>query len=326
MKWDRLAGNASAKEMLSGYIDSGRLPHALLIEGPIGSGRRTFARQIARAVICSDQTGNNPCGICSHCHKALAGSHPDIEEIEGEGKSHTIAVGTIRDLRERAYIHPNEAKKRVMIIADAQDMNEAAQNALLKVLEEPPAHSLFILTCENRSQMLSTIQSRTLCVSLGGVAEEEALPVVMELQPECNEEDARKALRLFSGIIGQAVKGLQGGDLTAVIEQTAAMAEGMVKPEELSLLRQTATLDKSLWDGVLSALQLAARDALAVGTDTVLSPSPEATATLSAHLTRQQLMAVIREIDELAVYRRRYMNATLFSAVAAARLRQAAGK
>ena len=326
MKWDRLAGNESAKEMLSGYIDSGRLPHALLIEGPIGSGRRSFARQIARAVICADHAGNTPCGICSHCHKALAGSHPDIEEIEGEGKSHTIAVGTIRDLREKAYIHPNEAKKRVMIIVDAQDMNEAAQNALLKVLEEPPAHSLFILTCENRSQMLSTIQSRTLCVSLGGVAEEEALPVVMELQPECSEEDARKALRLFSGVIGQAVKGLQGGDLTAVIEQTAAMAEGMVKPEELSLLRLTATLDKSLWDGVLCGLQLAARDALAVGTDTVLSPSPEATAALSAHLTRQQLMAVIREIDELAVYRRRYMNATLFSVVAAARLRQAAGK
>lgn len=326
MKWDGLAGNTAAKEMLSGYIDSGRLPHALLIEGPVGSGRRTFARQIARAVICSDQTGNIPCGVCSHCHKALAGSHPDIGEIEGEGKSHTIAVGTIRDLREQAYIHPNEAKRRVMIIADAQDMNEAAQNALLKVLEEPPAHSLFILTCENRSQMLSTIQSRTLCVSLGGVAEEEALSVVCRLQPECSQEDARKALRLFGGVIGRAVEGLQGGDLSAVIEKTAEMAEALVKPEELPLLRLTATMDKTLWDGVLSGLQLAARDGLAGETGGVLSPSPDATAALKGHLTRQQLMAVIREIEELAVYRRRYMNATLFSVVAAARLRQAAGK
>lgn len=327
MRWDGLAGNTAAREMLSGYIDSGRLPHALLIEGPTGSGRRTFARHIARAALCGGM-GDKPCGQCPHCHKALAGTHPDISEIEGEGKSHHIAVDTIRNLREQAYIRPNEAARRVMIIAGAEDMNEAAQNALLKVLEEPPAHTLFILTCENRSQMLTTIQSRTLCVTLGGVAEEEALPVVRRLRPESTEEAARRALRLFSGVIGRAVEGLQDGDLTAVIDKTAAMADALVQPAELPLLRLTATMDKALWDGALRGLQLAARDALAagVGGGGKQSPSPEATASLKGNLTRQQLMALVDTVEQLLGFRRRYMNPTLFSVVSATRLRQAVGK
>lgn len=328
MRWDGLAGNTAVKEMLSGYIDSGRLPHALLLEGPAGSGRRSFARQIARAALCGTRTGDRPCGQCPHCHKALAGTHPDIQEIEGEGRSHTISVDTIRSLREQAYIRPNEAARRVMIIAGAEDMNEPAQNALLKVLEEPPAHTLFILTCENRSQMLTTIQSRTLCVTLGGVAEEEALPALRLLRPDCSEEEARRALRLFGGVIGQAAQGLQDGDLAAVIDKTAALAEALVQPEELPLLRLTATIDKALWDGALRGLQLAARDALAagVGGGGEQSPSPQAAASLRGQLTRQQLMALVDTVEQLLGFRRRYMNPTLFSVVAATRLRRAAGK
>ncbi len=326
MKWESFAGNTAAKEMLGGYIDRGQLPHALLIEGPVGSGRRRFARQIAKAALCRGE--DLPCGVCSHCFKAAAGTHPDITEIEGEGKSHTISVDTVRRMREQAYIRPNEAARRVMIIASAEDMNEAAQNALLKVLEEPPAHTLFILTCENRSQMLTTIQSRTLCVSLNGVSEEEGLPVLLEHCPTVDRQEATRALRLFGGVIGQAIEGLQEGDLSAVIERTAALATALVADEELTLLRQTATMDKVLWDGTLRGLQLAARDGLAAasGYGGELSPSPQATAALKSGLTRQQLMNVVGAVDELIGFRRRYMNPTLFSVVAATRLRQAVGK
>lgn len=328
MNWNGLAGNSAVKEMLSGYVDSGRFPHALLLEGPVGSGRRSFARWMARAAVCLAESGGKPCGGCAGCHKAEAGTHPDIQEIEGEGKSHIIPVDVIRSLREQAYIRPNEAPRRTIIITGSEDMNEAAQNALLKVLEEPPAHVVFILTCENRSQMLSTIQSRALCVTLSGVEEDEGWPVVCRHLPGQSEEDARRALRLFGGSIGRAIEGLQGGHLIDVIDQTAALAEALVLPNELPLLQLAAGMDKSIWDGVLRGLQLAARDALAGGVQAVApqSPSPKATACLAGGLTRPQLMALVDTVEELVRSRQRHMNPTLFSVVAAARLRQAAGK
>ena len=327
MLWNDFAGNHAARAAVAGYVDSGRLPHALLLEGPAGSGRRTMARLIAQAAICLAPEGEKPCGHCAGCHKAAAGVHPDIREVEGEGKSHSIAVDVIRELREQAYVLPNEAPHRVTIIAGAQDMNEAAQNALLKVLEEPPAHMLFLLTCENRSQMLSTVQSRTLCISLSGVEEDEGWPVICRRLPQTTEQDARRALRLFGGLIGQAIEGLQGGGLSDVIDKTAALAQALVQPDELPLLRLTATMDKTLWDGTLRGLQLAARDALTAGAGvTTQSPSEQAVACLSGGLTRQQLMALVDTTGALLQMRARYMNPTLFSVVSAARLRQVAGR
>lgn len=85
MNWDGIVGNSAVKAMLSGYVDSGRLPHALLIEGAPGSGRRTLARQIAMAAVCLSPAGDKPCGVCAGCRKAAAGVHPDITEI---GRAH----------------------------------------------------------------------------------------------------------------------------------------------------------------------------------------------------------------------------------------------
>lgn len=326
MNTEGFVGNAAALSLIGGYVDSGRLPHALLIEGPAGSGRRTLARLIARAAICTGE-GEKPCGECPACRKALAGVHPDITEVEGTGKSHSVSVRTVRTLREDAYVRPNEARKRVLIFTGAQDIDERGQNALLKVLEEPPEHLLFLLVCENRSQTLETVRSRTLCVTLGGVSEEEGVPAVRRAHPTVDEEEIRRALRLFGGMIGRAIEGLRDGDLAAVIDKTAQMAQAVVAPQELELLRLTATMDKGLWDGVLRGLQLAARDVMAAeaGEARTQSPSPKATEALTG-LTGRQALAVIDTAEELMRCRERYMNAALFSAVAASRLRQAAGR
>lgn len=327
MRWDGLAGNDSAKKTLSGFMDAGRLPHALLMEGPPGSGRRSFARRVAQAAVCLSAE-DKPCGVCAGCRKALAETHPDISQTGGGGGARSFHVDAIRAIRETAYILPNEAPRRVILLTQAEDMTETAQNALLKILEEPPAHVLFILTCENRSQMLPTIQSRSVCIALGAVEEEEGWPVICEHLPEVSQEQARRALRLFGGLIGRALESLQQGQLTQIIDQTAILAERMVGPEELPLLQWTAGLDKELWDGVLRGLQLAARDALVVsmGADIREAPSPQAAEYLAKGLSRQQLMRLIDTVQELIRARGRYMNPTLFSVVSAARLRQAAGR
>ena len=210
-------------------------------------------------------------------------------------------------------------------------MTEQAQNALLKILEEPPAHALFILTCENRAQLLSTIQSRTVCVPLGPVDPTEAEEAVRRLLPDADGEAIRQAVTVFGGLIGQAVQGLSEGTFQKVIELTPAFARAVAAPDELTLLRLTGGMekDKALADGVLGALGLVFRDAAAArfgAQSAPLSIAPDAAEELARSLTRGQLLVLVKAVEELQADRRRNMNYTLFLTLLCSRLRSAAGR
>ena len=327
MNFTGFVGNGGVRAALSADIDAGQFPHALLIEGAQGSGRRTLARIIARAAVC--EGGVRPCGVCAACVKAAGGNHPDVTEIEGVGASHLITVDAVRTLREQAYVLPNEASRRVFIIAGAQDMNEAAQNALLKVLEEPPAQTVFVLTCDNRSQLLPTVQSRCVCHTLSGVSSEEALPVLRAALPAQSDEELARALAVFGGCIGQVIRGVEDGAFVRVQELAPQMARALIAPGSSELLLLTAGLEKEkeVFDGVLSALALLARDALAVRLGAAaLSADTDTVAALSGALSPARLMAVIQAIERLQTARRRSMNPSLLSAYLCVQLRTAAGK
>ena len=329
MQFEGFVGNQQAKELLSAAIDGGRFPHALLLEGPEGSGRRTLARLIARAAVCTGE-GQKPCGRCPACIKAAGGGHPDIEEAGGDGGARSFHIDTVRSLRDSAYILPNEAPRRAIILAGANNMTDQAQNALLKILEEPPRHMVFILTCESRAQMLSTVQSRSICLSLGGVEEEEALPLLHRRLPDVPEEELVRALSLFGGVIGQVIRGMEDGTFRKVLELAPQLAAAIAAPEELELLKLTGRLekDKALTDGVLQALLPLFRDALVsrCGGTTRLSVSPETAELLARSLTKGQLMKLVEAVEQLQYARLRNMNQTLFLTLLCARLRAAAGK
>ncbi len=329
MRFDGFVGHAAPKARVSAFVDNGRFPHALLIEGARGSGRRTLARLIARAAVCTGE-GERPCGTCVACRKALAGAHPDITTYGGDGTARSFHLETLLKLREDAYVLPNEAAKRVFLLTDAQTMTERAQNALLKVLEEPPAHILFLLTCESRAQLLSTIQSRTVTLSLGPVTGEEALPFLQQALPGRSTEELTRALSVFGGSIGQTLEGLQDGDYQQVLNLLSAVLSGLTAPSELPLLKTTASLsrDKALLDGLLSALMLVFRDALAARNEATsrLSPLPEDAAALAGQLTAPQLMRLIEVTEELQNARLRNMNMSLLLTRMCALLRDAAGR
>ncbi|MCL2068733.1 MAG: hypothetical protein FWH00_02425 [Oscillospiraceae bacterium] len=150
------------------------MPHTTLIEGEKGSGRKAFAKQLASAILCEAQE-SRPCGTCRHCVKMAKDIHPDFETVEGSGGTRSFHVDAVREMRRDAYVSPNEASARVFLLLDAQTMSVQAQNALLKIIEEPPPGVYFILVCENRGQMLPTIRSRAAAVTVESTGTDDKL-------------------------------------------------------------------------------------------------------------------------------------------------------
>ena len=161
-----ISNQEQAVQRLTGFIRSGNIPHALLFTGLDGIGKRKTATALATALNCHTIAGQSfmgsepidPCGICRPCKKIAAGHHPDIIIVEPE-KSR-IKISAIRDLGHALAVKPYEALTRVVVVDQAQAMNPQAGNALLKLLEEPPAKTILILITVNTYSLLPTIVSR----------------------------------------------------------------------------------------------------------------------------------------------------------------------
>lgn len=146
-------------------IAEGRLFHSYVITGASPAAREEAARDIARAAVCSGGPPY-PCNVCRDCRKALENVHPDITFIRREVDARELTVDAARRLRAAALTLPNEAARGVFVVCDADRLNPQAQNALLKVLEEPPAHAVFLLLAGDMASLLPTVRSRCETVRL----------------------------------------------------------------------------------------------------------------------------------------------------------------
>ena len=150
--FDAVIGQSLPKRLLATAISSGKLSHAYIFHGADGIGKTTLALEFARAIVCEHHTG---CGVCAACKQFYATS--DIRILEGE---RSISVNQIRELTNEIYLQPFHFPKKIYLIKDAEKMTVGAQNALLKVFEEPPLYAVILLVTNSLTALLPTILSR----------------------------------------------------------------------------------------------------------------------------------------------------------------------
>ena len=154
-----LPENSTLERAVRRAAEQGRLSHAIVLSGD--GGLTDVARFIAAAHVCEGT--DRPCLRCRHCRKVLEGIHPDVSVIR-DTEHRELTVDAVRALRQDVYIRPNEAARKVYIIADSRQLNERDQNVLLKIVEEGPPYAAFIFCADSPAALLETVRSR--CVLL----------------------------------------------------------------------------------------------------------------------------------------------------------------
>lgn len=217
-----LSGNAATAKRLGTAVLTDSLPHAILLCGAPGSGRHTLAHLLAAAANCErrEETGTPlPCGSCRTCRRILTDNYPDVKWLTRPSGRATVGVEELRLFREDMLLSATEAQHRFYIIEEAELMTPAAQNALLKVLEEPPGGVHILLLTDGVDRMLSTIRSRVQTVRMERLSPEQLTAALRTRDPETaarierREGDAYAMLLSADGRLGRLLS-LLGGDDT----------------------------------------------------------------------------------------------------------------
>ncbi len=274
-------------ENLDGLIKNRRLPHAIMLRGGSEALRQRLSLFLAEAFVCEGD--EKPCGKCRHCLKAQSGNHPDIiiADPADQGEK-TFKIALIREIKDDAYIIPNEADSKVYILRSADKMNIQSQNALLKLIEEPPPYARFVLECDSSAAMLETIMSRVTLFDLGADTDE----ISDELRKKADDTAAR-------------------------------LAAAILEPTEYEFMKITAEFekDKNLFEPTLHSLQLIFRDAVALkaGSTVTLCAHADISRQAASKLTMNSLIRLTGEIDNFRESIKRNANKNLmitrFSAV-----------
>lgn len=234
-----LAGNARVQERVEAFIENGRLPHAIMLEGNEGTGKHTLARHIAAAAVCEGE--NKPCNRCTACHLFSVGSHPDIKIITPEKKQ--LSVDEVRALRQDAFLKPALSDRKVYIIERCEAMQAPAQNALLKILEEPPQGVIFILITLSAEKLLTTVRSRCITLSLTEPKEEEAISLLKEITSNSGEE-IRSALGRSKNNIGVALSYLSGKEKNSYAAVASDIISMISAGKEYDMLKKLHSFDR----------------------------------------------------------------------------------
>ena len=250
--FSEVIGQEHVTEPLCNALESGRIHHAYLFSGPRGCGKTSSARIMARSLNCEKGPTPNPCGECQSCKDLVANGPGSLDVIELDAATHGL-VDDARDLRDKAFFAPVNSKYKIYIIDEAHQLGPGAANALLKVVEEPPPHVLFIFATTEPEKLIATIRSRThhypFRLVPPGI-------LVSHLEKVCESE----GVKVTKGVLPLVVRASGGSvrDALSVLGQLLAGAgkDGVTYEIAIQLLGFT---DGALLDDAIDAV--AARDA-----------------------------------------------------------------
>jgi len=227
---------AEIKSALVKRLESIKSPHALLLTGSRGLGKAQLAQELASIALCQAIEGSKPCGHCKSCHLLHAGSHPDFYRLSPEEGSKVIKIDQVRTLTARVQETAQLQGRKVVVIEPPEALNINAANALLKVLEEPPGDTLFILVSSEPGRLMATIRSRCQPVSVPLPPRDMAL-AWLQSQPGLEGHSSDLLLALADGAPLRALS-LVRDDLVAVrrevIEALMAIQRGKQHPVEIA--------------------------------------------------------------------------------------------
>ena len=248
MSFDALLGNEQLKTDLARSLQTGHISHCYLITGPQGSGKHTLARLLAAAILC--QGRDKPCGVCHPCRKVLEGGHPDFITWE-DPDYQKIPVKLIREtFRPDVFIKPNESEHKIYMIS--QELGLEGQNALLTILEEPPAYAVFLLLADNPQKLLPTVRSRCRELKLSALSRQLLEERLSRDFPQASREDLRRAAERSGGFLGQAKALLEEG--LSLPPQTAAFVRAFAGGDALALTELLVPMEKWKRDALIPVL------------------------------------------------------------------------
>ena len=310
--FDRLYGNENLKRTLRGFSSRKAFPNCLIISGAEGSGKYTVAVLCAMAVAC--EKNGSPCGECASCSKIDRGISPDVITISIPKDRKTIGVDAVREIRNGAYIMPNDLSVKVYIIKNAEKMTEQAQNALLKIFEEGPENTYFFLLTESSSSLLTTVRSRAPEIKtelFPPKALAELLIKGSKKASELHKKDEvafNRIINVAGGSYGKALELAESKSKKSVSlhEKAEALIDAMSKDTgtELLLSLLAEISDREKYVALLRLTQTGLRDLCAVkraeNESLLLFASREKAAELSDRFSLKALVSLGKIMGELA--------------------------
>lgn len=221
MDFSNIVGHEDIIRHFKSSIEMNKISHAYIIDGEVDSGKKMIARAFATTLQC-EEGGTSPCNKCQSCIQATTGNHPDIITVTHE-KPGLISVDEIREqLVDSMSIKPYKSRYKIYIVPDAHLMNAAAQNAILKTIEEPPEYGVILLLTSNIDKLLPTVQSRCMVLKTKPVRERDMLNYLTKTMG-LTEDKAYFCLDFAQGNLGKAIKLAENDEYVSVIESVVAV-------------------------------------------------------------------------------------------------------